>query len=915
MHSYDEARLRARVMAALARLRGVLDATKNPTLAEDVPHRYDDKFALAETLTRIACAATLQDLRQLGLGPEPFKRVHAWAKDSAVFLRLHAEERCSFVREDVREVASDQKLVVEKRGLFGKEETRASVVTTVREYVWRLELGYELYVQRGNDGERFPILLRKSELELKTPAKTSPRPEHVLRPTREVALTWLLRELDDEGTASFAIDRTAATCHTPRRNRATDEAFGFFVELAAFVGHVDEHFTREIFPIAPPHAVALEQLAPDGVFVPVLPLFDAREGESPDLEASAALAAPMLAEHARTLAHRIAELGRILPERGVATLSEATLLVCLLHARAVAEAYADAVQYLESMLEKQLRSAIGKEITPGDFRAFMRFHEQRLFAPAFRPAPFSHAVRRPEHAPEGALSLELGEGKERRPIATICTSRVATRPMFLPIDAATRIPFTGERHLHAWVAHGFADSPKLPLELIARARQFSSFVLVLGRIASADVFEPSHALIVENKDLLEVPLLLETIPTPKEFRDAVQSLSPEQREFAKAFRQMQLESTLFGIAIVQIKPQLERLLRLPQGGLTKEIQLTQDLMSLFLDYQIPSDLITYEGPGDAPPEDKVARVKGHVQRMLDVIAASKTRELEEARERERYRLAEADRSPVGGFGPPAMAFAAGPPGGPPPMPMAMPAPPSPGGMPPAPQPRAMPTSATRAKSAPSMKRSTRPEMALEAMPVAEAGASTGSTQPRTTESRPPQHAQVRDADAASSGEGPIDYTAIPALLDRRFDAIDEDSALRPTILEVGDSFRRTSQKSLLAEPTTDTLRGDALDKERHRALDLLDALSRSGTLQIEDASLHVVIASTHRFDRTLLATLIERSTNPIEKVERSLLIIATTIHGLPAEALLAEHERARVLGNTPHLATKAEGEPGPGGEG
>lgn len=38
---------------------------------------------------------------------------------------------------------------------------------------------------------------------------------------------------------------------------------------------------------------------------------------------------------------------------------------------------------------------------------------------------------------------------------------------------------------------------------------------------------------------------------------------------------MQLENTLFGFCVVQIKPQLERLLRLSQGGLTKEIALTQ----------------------------------------------------------------------------------------------------------------------------------------------------------------------------------------------------------------------------------------------------------------------------------------------------------------------------------------------------
>ena len=49
---------------------------------------------------------------------------------------------------------------------------------------------------------------------------------------------------------------------------------------------------------------------------------------------------------------------------------------------------------------------------------------------------------------------------------------------------------------------------------------------------------------------------LETIPTPEEFRDAIESLSPEQQDFCRAFRGMQLESTLFGFVIVQV----------PRGG-------------------------------------------------------------------------------------------------------------------------------------------------------------------------------------------------------------------------------------------------------------------------------------------------------------------------------------------------------------
>lgn len=75
--------------------------------------------------------------------------------------------------------------------------------------------------------------------------------------------------------------------------------------------------------------------------------------------------------------------------------------------------------------------------------------------------------------------------------------------------------------------------------------------------------------------------------------------------FAKAFRSMQLSSTLFGIAVIQIKPQLEKVLnvrlpvlptltcQLPADSLTKELELTQDLLKLFMKYQIPSDLLSY----------------------------------------------------------------------------------------------------------------------------------------------------------------------------------------------------------------------------------------------------------------------------------------------------------------------------------
>ena len=46
--------------------------------------------------------------------------------------------------------------------------------------------------------------------------------------------------------------------------------------------------------------------------------------------------------------------------------------------------------------------------------------------------------------------------------------------------------------------------------------------------------------------------------------------------------------------VIEIKPQLEKVLNLPPGALTKEIELTQHLLELFTKYQISCDLLSYD---------------------------------------------------------------------------------------------------------------------------------------------------------------------------------------------------------------------------------------------------------------------------------------------------------------------------------
>jgi hypothetical protein len=892
MDHFDQHAFRARIDAALRRIRTVLDNTRNPQYPADVPHRYDDKYLLAEVVTRVTVASLLQCLEAIGLGGEQLGQLRGWAQTRSVTLRLNAREDCTFLRETTRKVESAEERVIETRGLLGKSTRTEKVVTTVIEYFWKFELRYELVAFQGTAiDEAVRIAGRSGTIEIKTTTDQTPRPKTVVRPPLDVNLTWLLGHLDGEARARFAIDRDHQDCHTPRRNPQIDEAIAAFAELATWCGQVVSYFRGELFPAQQEHGRDLGAIDDRDVFVPVLPLFEEDQLEGEGVYPVAYVNA-FLAEEERSLAEKRRALGAAFPTDGtVITAVEAGLLVALLHAARVCQQHGDSVAYIEQMLRDQLIAAIGKEVTPADFTAYMDFHHRKLVKPEFRPLPFSYAIRRPEHYPEGVLAIEAGRGTSSDAISTTVRRTEAARPMRFALDASTRVAFFGERYLHAWISHQFSGQPAPALSLVARARQFSSFILLVGRIASADSFEPRLGIIVQNKDLLKIPLMLEQIPTPKEFRDAIESLSPEQQRFARAFRGMQLESTLFGVCVIQIKPQLEKLLKLPPDSLTKEIRMTQDLLNLFIEYQIPSDLLSYDGPAEATTDDKLGRVKQYIARMHEMIELSKARELAEEREREAMRLAEQNRTPppypppAPGFGPPGMPGGGGPPVMRTVMSAPAMAPPMMGAPPPMPSPGPAPVASTP----PPVPEAPR-EQASAAQPVRRAEASAG-------------------APGEPGGDGEVaDYTRIPGELDRKFEALDVDGALRATIINPGDPWTRSAQKGLLGSPITATLHAAEQRTEKNRAFDLLDALSKSGALPIEDASLHVVLAATHCFDRTLLETVIQDNVNPIAKVERSLMIVGTTVHGRPAAELLAGDQRERFFATSPQLGDGDRGE-------
>ena len=547
-----------------------------------------------------------------------------------------------------------------------------------------------------------------------------------------------------------------------------------------------------------------------------------------------------------------------------------------------------------------------------DFMEFMDYHVRHLLADAYVPKQFAFAVRRPGHSPEGVLSLHEDASLGGEAISSFCRSQEpAVSDMHIPLDAATSVKVGGARFVHGYIRQQFRDSKQSPrLMLQLRARQFSRFLVVIGTIAGKDLLVPKFTVVLRNKDLLQIPLHLEQIPTAKEFKDAISSLSPEQQRFAKAIRSMQLQGTLFAVCVFEIRPQLERVLNVPPDSLTKHIRLTEDILDLFVRYNIPSDLLAWDpqmhdGDGEASVKTKIEAVEKAVEEIKQVILQFKQQDEQLTRE-ELCRPFEIYVKTLTG------------------------------------------------KTLTLVVNKVTPIFQVKEMICAREGISIdqqrmvfagkqlenhllvgsydiasestvhlilrlrGGDGPPSPPSEPPtsettlcdqdrEEEQPQEPQAwHDEKEGPAtveeeDYTLLPSLLDRLLEALDEDSAVRPTILKVAPDWLLKRQKSLLSSPEETTMTADGQKSADAEARDLLDALSRSGALRFDCASVHVVMCFTHVFSRSLIDTIISDNINPIEKVERSMLIIASTLLRQHVESMLRPEQVERVRQFSPNL--------------
>ena len=980
---------------------------------------------MADVLVNTSIGAQLNVLEALGLNGKSLRTVREWATTRNVTLRLKAEERCEFDREEKHEEESATKHVRD----YGVGSITDKVVTTVTEYFWRFECVYEVSAFAGSDSEDKVVLQgRTCRYEIKrTGSKEAPRPKVAIRDAVDCNVTWLLGQVSSENVLQFAVRREEKECRTPRRNRQAEAAIEYFERFERWCEAVHRYFTQTLFPVQTGHGLALNSVNDNTVFVPVLPVFIENKKEE-ESEAAAghqggALVSlgkerkgPVLStsdlglfleEEKRSLAEKNAELAKIFPDHSgqLITVAEATLLVAALHGERITHYLVAGLDFIEDMLREQVVAAIGKELTAADFGSYMVYHNRKVFRAEYQPRAFCYAIRRPNYYPEGIVSIEGddGTGSMVQPVQTMVNETELLSPMRFAIAASAKVDVGGRVFVHGLMMHQFEDAPTAKLTLSVRARQFSSFLVLVGRIAGPGLFDPQFGIICQNKDEITIPLDVETIPSAGEFKAATVSISPEQQAFAKMYRGMQLASTLFAVCVIQIKPQMERVLKLTSEALTKEIQLTQDLLELFIQYQIPSDLLSYGGSEGAGRDARLAGVKRNVRSVQLTIEWEKLKETEESLKVAEMRAIEAvqreglhslkrvtdamhslsrrrdDDSEVilegGRRGKINQAK------------KALQAPPEPvvevademkieeeQAAPPPPE-EAFQSEAkmeekekrvmeeeedvkeskmdrkdeevadkkkSRKKvdvkkkrhvaSSKSMEKEEREEKKKEYDPYEEQRRQQEESvrqikldfekkrkeleQRRASIVAEKQALEQQGVQAFEASAGPmirvegapatappavVDYTKIPAALDEALERLDTDGALRPSIINVGKVWNKSSQEGLLGARRSAALTVTEQKLEKNTCYDLLDALTRSGGLGITDAAVHIVVSTTHCFGRNLMDTLVKDNVNPIDKVEHTQLIVASHVFQKSATELLKPEEVARVKQNSPTL--------------
>ncbi len=245
-----------------------------------------------------------------------------------------------------------------ERRRTGVELMGESIVTTVKEHYWLHSGQARLSMMCGSDEEVIHAMEWSSEVVTRTDVE----PPVLSGPldTRGCDVNWLLKAC----AAPFAIDRSAGTCRTPRRNDNIAAALDSLHQLREFAQTV----------LAQLQLPSGELLSALDVAPPVLPLLELTDAQWDEVQIQYERAFSATMHRLPSPLHRA--------------------IFALRHVSAMIELYDLGVDHVEDVLREQLVGVLGREISSGDFAEYARFHLGTTLKELYQASLFSHSLRR-----------------------------------------------------------------------------------------------------------------------------------------------------------------------------------------------------------------------------------------------------------------------------------------------------------------------------------------------------------------------------------------------------------------------------------------------------------------------------------------------------------------------------------------
>lgn len=508
-------------LGCIERVKLILKENRMLIDPNDVEHLYSDKYLLASFVTNSSILASLKSLSKLGLNDQILSQLIEWSRHSEVTINYETVEKCDFIKQITRQVETKH-VTMEVAGIVNASTNQREFVN-VEEFIYVLSKTYKLSAQRGvgeTEADRV-VILERCDMFQEMTTRSNATPFKYCSNKFALNVSWLLRNVHDVSLQpKFDIDRSNPKCFTPRRNVDVSLAFQFFQRTNQWCASIKQDFI-DLFTksnIASANKVDFGIITSKRVFAPVVPLFISSEASTTPVAEVYSTPITIIPqstlnlfanEELRNFDEVFTELSAIFPpvtSSDFITQQEALISLVMHHLLDIVQCFEDGLNYIEYMLRNQVIAAVGKIITPSDFDDYMRFHSTKLLKPIYQPRPFTYAIRRsPDHSPEGTVRVNVIDSRGMsyscvqhvsaciyiilggiKKSLTSMTRQFASSDSFnmqVSINDSTALKVGGERYLHTCLLHSFSDSMELGLELVAEARQFSSFIILLGKIS------------------------------------------------------------------------------------------------------------------------------------------------------------------------------------------------------------------------------------------------------------------------------------------------------------------------------------------------------------------------------------------------------------------------------------------------